>query len=446
MLPNLKDYNETVNYLYNLRSLGIKLGLSNTKKVMSLLGEPQNTFRSVHIAGTNGKGSTASAIASILTESGFRVGLYTSPHLLSFTERIKINNRQITEDKVLSLTSYIQDITAGTDLQLTFFEFATAIAFHYFASEKIDWAVVETGMGGRFDATNVILPDVSVITSIGLDHSEFLGSNLADIAFEKAGIIKPETPVVTSAQTPEAIRQISDVAKMRNSGLHIYDRDFKGALRSMDAKHITFDYAGDKEFRDLSLPLSGKHQLYNASLAIRVSEILCKKGVPIPDTSLRNGLLNVALEGRLERVSEKPAVILDGAHNPGASESLAASIKELFTDKRIILVIGIMSDKDIEGILKPLMRIAESVVLTKPKGDRAASPEKLYGIAINIQKSNEDCRASSIVKTNIVADALTHAKKECQKENIILVTGSFYTTGEAKEILSHAGVLSDLRE
>src|SRR4030066_338193 len=197
MLPNLKDYNETVNYLYNLRSLGIKFGLSNTKKVMGLLGEPQNSFRSVHIAGTNGKGSTAAAIASILTESGFRVGLYPSPHLLSFTERIKINNHQITEDKVLSLTSYIQDITAGTDLQLTFFEFATTIAFHYFASEKVDWVVVETGMGGRFDGTNVIFPDVSVITRIGLDHSEFLGSNLSDIAFEKAGIIKPEVPVVT---------------------------------------------------------------------------------------------------------------------------------------------------------------------------------------------------------------------------------------------------------
>ncbi|MBS1111891.1 MAG: bifunctional folylpolyglutamate synthase/dihydrofolate synthase [Nitrospirae bacterium] len=446
MLPNLKDYNETVNYLYNLRSLGIKLGLSNTKKVMGILGEPQNSFRSVHIAGTNGKGSTASTIASILTESGFRVGLYTSPHLLNFTERIKINNNQITEDKVLSLTSHIQDIIAGTDLQLTFFEFATAIAFYYFASEKVDWAVVETGMGGRLDATNVILPDVSVITSIGLDHSEFLGSSISAIAFEKAGIIKPETPVVTSAQRPEAIKQITDIAKMRNSELHIYDRDFKSALLSMDDKHITFDYAGDKEFRNLSLPLSGGHQLYNASLAIRVSEILCKKGVPILDTSLRNGLLNVALQGRLERVSENPVIIIDGAHNPGAADSLAGSIKKIFPDKKIIMVIGIMSDKDIEGILKPLMQIAEHVVLTKPKGERAASPEKLYETALKIQKSNEDGRSSSIVKTNCVADALTHAKKEWREENIILVTGSFYTTGEAKEILSHAGVLSDLRE
>lgn len=446
MLPNLKDYNQTINYLYNLRSLGIKLGLSNTKKMMGILGEPQNSFRSVHIAGTNGKGSTAAAIASILTESGFRVGLYTSPHLLSFTERIKVNNQQITEAKVLSLTSYIQDITAGTGLQLTFFEFATAIAFHYFASEKVDWAVVETGMGGRFDATNVILPDVSVITSIGLDHSEFLGPNLSEIAFEKAGIIKPKTPVVTSAQAPEAIKLISDIAEMRNSKLHIYDRDFKGVLLAMDDKHIAFDYAGDKEFRNLSLPLSGRHQLYNASLAVRVSEILCKKGVPIPDTSLRNGLLNVAIEGRLERVSENPVIILDGAHNPGAADSLAGSIKELFPDKKIIMVVGVMSDKDIEGILKPLMQIAESVVLTKPKGDRAASPEKLYNIALKIQKSNEDCVSSSIVKTNCTADALTHARKEWLEGNIILVTGSFYTTGEAKGILSHAGVLSDLRE
>ncbi|MBI5676115.1 MAG: bifunctional folylpolyglutamate synthase/dihydrofolate synthase [Nitrospirae bacterium] len=446
MIPNLRDYNETVNYLYNLRSLGIKLGLSNTKKVMGLLGEPQNLFRSVHIAGTNGKGSTASAIASILTESGFRVGLYTSPHLLSFTERIKINNHQITEDKVLSLTSHIQDITASTDLQLTFFEFATAIAFHYFASEKVDWAVVETGMGGRFDATNVILPDVSVITSISLDHSEFLGSSISDIAFEKAGIIKLATPVVTSAQTPEGMKQISDIAEIRNSELHIYDRDFKGTLLSMDDKHIAFDYIGDKEFRNLSLPLSGRHQLCNASMAVRTCEVLRREGVPISDTSLRNGLLNIALEGRLERVSENPVIILDGAHNPGAAVSLAGSIKELFTNKRVIMVIGVMSDKDIEGTLKPLMQIAETVVLTKPKGERAASPQKLYDTALKIQKRNEDCRASSIVKTDSVADALTHAKKEWREENIILVTGSFYTTGEAKEILSHTGVLSDLRE
>ena len=446
MLPNLKDYNETVNYLYGLRSLGIKLGLSNTQKVMSILGEPQNSFRSVHIAGTNGKGSTAAAIASILIESGFRAGLYTSPHLLSFTERIKINNRQITEDKVLSLTSYIQDITAGTDLQLTFFEFATAIAFYYFASEKVDWAVVETGMGGRFDATNVILPDVSVITSISLDHSEFLGSNLSEIAFEKAGIIKPETPVVTSAQAPEAIRQISDIAEMRNSELHVYDRDFKGALLSMDDQHITFDYTGDKEFRNLSLPLSGRHQIYNASIAVRACEILRREGVHIPDISLRNGLSKTAIEGRLERVSENPVIILDGAHNPGAADSLAVSIKELFPDKKIIMVIGIMKDKDIEGILKPLMQIAGYVVLTKPKGERAASPEKLYDIALKIQNRDKDCRPSSIVKTNSVADALALAGKEWREENIILVTGSFYTTGEAKKILSHAGVLSDLRE
>lgn len=446
MLPNLKDYNETVNYLYNLRSLGIKLGLSNTKKVMGLLGEPQNSFRSIHIAGTNGKGSTATTIASILTESGFKVGLYTSPHLLSFTERIKINNCQITEDKVLSITSYIQDIIAGTDLKLTFFEFATAIAFHYFASEKVDWAVIETGMGGRFDATNVILPDVSVITSIGFDHSEYLGSSISDIAFEKAGIIKPDTPVVTSAQTPKAIRQISDVAERRNSELHVYDRDFKGVLLSMDDKHITFDYIGEHEFRNLSLPLSGRHQLYNTSMAVRTCEILRREGVPIPDISLRNGLLKTAIDGRLERVSENPVIILDGAHNPGAADSLAGSIKELFQDKRIIMVIGVMSDKDIEGILKPLMQIAEYVVLTKPKGERAASPEKLFDIALKIQERNEDCRPSSIVKTNSVADALTYAKKAWQEENIILVTGSFYTTGEAKEILSHAGVLSDLRE
>jgi dihydrofolate synthase/folylpolyglutamate synthase len=446
MIPNLKDYNETVNYLYSLRSLGIRLGVANTEKVMSLLGEPHKSFRSIHIAGTNGKGSTASAIASILTASGFRVGLYTSPHLLSFTERIRINNQQITEDKVLNLTSHIKDITAGTDLRPTFFEFATSIAFCYFASKKVDWAVVETGMGGRFDATNVILPDVSVITNISFDHSEFLGSSISEIAFEKAGIIKPETPVVTSAQSPEAIEQISTIAKALNSELHIYGKDFKGVLISMDERHIDFDYIGENEFNKLSLPLSGRHQLYNASTAVRVSEVLRKKHIPISDTAIRNGLAKTYVEGRLERVSNKPYIILDGAHNPGAAGSLADSIEELFPDKRIILVIGIMSDKDIEGILRPLMNAADSIILTRPRGERSASAEKLHDIALEIQKLGSDCRTSVILKTESVSDALTLAKEEWREGDIILVTGSFYTTGEAKEILSHAGVLSDLRE
>ncbi len=446
MRSNLKNYDNTVNYLYSLQRHGIKLGLTNTKKLMSILGEPQKSFHSIHIAGTNGKGSTATTIASILTESGFKVGLYTSPHLVSFTERIRINNHPITESDVIGLASDIRKSITKTKIRPTFFEFVTAMAFYYFACKNIDWAVVETGMGGRFDATNVILPDISVITNISLDHGEFLGRSISDIAFEKAGIIKPGVPVVTASGSPEVIKQLSDIAGSSASEIHVYGKDFRGSLISMDDKHITFDFNGYRSYKNLLIPLSGKHQLYNASLAIRVCEILIREGVSISDISISSGLLNVNLEGRLEWVSQRPPIILDTAHNPEAANTLTDSIKDIFPDKRIILVIGIMNDKDIGGILKPLIQIAESIILTKPKGERAAPPEKLRENIINMQQAGISYSHASIAVTNTVADAISLAKAQWQKERIILVTGSFYTTGEVKELLGHTGVLSHLRE
>lgn len=446
MRSNLKNYNDTVSYLYSLQKYGIKLGLENIKKLMSILGEPHESFYSIHIAGTNGKGSTATIIASILKESGFKVGLYTSPHLVSFTERIRINNHPIAESDVIEFASDIRKYISRIEIKPTFFEFVTAMAFYYFACKNVEWVVVETGMGGRFDATNVILPDVSVITNISIDHCEFLGWSISDIAFEKAGIIKPKVPVVTASRLPEVIKQLSDIASNHESEIHIYDKDFKSLLLSMDDKNIIFDYSGYRSYKNLSMPLTGKHQLYNASLAIRTYEILRQKGVSISENSIYRGLSNVNLEGRLEWVSQTPPIILDGAHNPEAANTLTDSIKELFPDKKIILIIGIMKDKDIEGILKPLLQIAEIVILTKPKYERAALPERLKEHIINLKKAGINYNPFSIAITNTVAEAIDLAKTQWQKDSIILVTGSFYTAGEVKELLGYTGVLSQLRE
>jgi len=443
LMPINLNYNDTVNYLYDLQRHGIKLGLENSRRLLGILGEPQKSFHSIHIAGTNGKGSTATIIASILQESNLRVGLFTSPHLVSFTERIRVDNREIAEHEIVELTDEIrnamQNIPSG--LNPTFFEFVTAMAFYYFKQEKIDWAVIETGMGGRLDATNVLIPEVSIITNIGFDHKEFLGETISDIAFEKAGIIKPAVPVVTATTHPDALRVLEEISKNRGSELHIYGRDFESTLISMDEKHVTFNYvsANPSMSHTFSLPLLGKYQLYNVSLAIRACEILTKKGLYLSDKIINKGLLNLNLEGRLELSSQKPPIVIDGAHNPEAAQALADAIKEIFLNKKIILIIGIMKDKDIEGILKPMTQISDTVILTKPKGERAASPEKLKEGIKNSEKR--------IITTNTVAEAIELAKTLWKEGYLILVTGSFYTIGEAKEYLNHTtGVLSQLRE
>ncbi len=454
MFSNLKKYNETENYLYGLQKHGIKLGLENSRGLMGILGEPQKSFRSVHIAGTNGKGSTASIIASILKETGFKVGLYTSPHLISFTERIKVNNSPVLESDVIRLVSFIRKAITNADINPTFFEFVTAMALYYFAHKKVDWAVVEVGMGGRLDATNILLPDVSVITNISLEHREFLGESLSAIAAEKAGIIKPSVPVVTATTHHEALKVLEGTARDRKSEIYVIDRDFKGTLSSMNEGHIAFDYTGinplsknRKEYRNLALRTSGRHQVLNASVALRTCEVIESKGLIISDEAIKNGLLNSDFSGRLEWSSRTPPVLIDSAHNPEAAAALADTVKEIFFSKKIILIMGIMNDKDTEGILKPLIQICDVIILTKPKGERAASPEKLEeGIKSLEKKGSVNLRSTKILTTSTVAEAIELAKKICRKDQIVLVTGSFYTTGEAKEILGQTGVFANLRE
>jgi len=437
-----RDYHDTINYLYNLRRQGIKLGLSNTKALMSLLGNPHRFFNSIHIAGTNGKGSTASMITSILLRSGLRVGTYTSPHLVSFTERIRVNGQMINEDDVIRLTSTLNELIKDTDIRPTFFEFITAMAFYYFMENGVEWAVIETGMGGRFDATNVIEPEVSIITNVGLDHMDFLGKTISDITAEKAGIIKNRIPLITGVSHPDSIRIVSETAKRLRSEVHIYGRDFNGTLLSMDEKGIRFDYHGYKTLHNLSLPLAGRYQLHNASIAIRACEVLNKKEVFISDSSIIDGLKDTRIEGRFEIVSRDPFIIIDGAHNPEAMKRLCETITELFTTRQIIVIIGIMKDKDIRGILASISPVADTMILTKPKGERAATPDEL----------NECLRSIGGIDSKIplitpnVADALDTAKKIGKRDSIIIVTGSFYTTGEAKELLGHRAILSGLRE
>lgn len=446
MLTDPEIYSKTVNYLYDLQKHGIKLGLSNIERLTDILGKPQNSFRSVHIAGTNGKGSTTTMIASILRTSGWKVGMFTSPHLKSFTERIRVNGIPISESDVVSLTHKIRESFAGTDLNPTFFEVVTALAFYYFALNKVDWAVIETGMGGRFDATNIIHPELSIITNIDIDHAEYLGDSIAAISHEKAGIIKQGVPVITAARQPEAIKKLSETAASINSAIHIYGKDFTSSPVSAGLNRQLFDYKGYRTLENISLNLSGSYQTVNASLVLRAMELLNESGENIDDISTRNSLSEIDLEGRLEVVSEAPFIILDSAHNPEAAGRLSCSLKELFPGKKITMIIGIMKDKDITGILKPILEISDSIIFTRPEGERAASPEEINKHATRLIKNNSAIKHVSVTLTDTVGEALRTAKKMWLDDSIICVTGSFYTTGKVKELLGNKGILSGLRE
>jgi dihydrofolate synthase/folylpolyglutamate synthase len=454
----MKDnYNDSINYLYGLQKYGIKLGLEKTSRILSAAGSPQNNFKSVHIAGTNGKGSVSAMVASILMSNGFKVGLFTSPHLVSFTERITVNGVQITESEVVHLTEEIKSIIASLDVESpTFFEFVTAMAFLYFSRKNIDWGVIEVGMGGRLDCTNVIIPEASVITRISYDHKEFLGDTLTAIAGEKAGIIKNGIPVISSAQEKEAEDVIVKTASERSSHLYLYGRDFEGLLNKSDLNGIVFDYIDSSlqtPASGLYTPLAGEHQLINSCVAVKAASVLLQKTTNrtlhnADFEAIRKGLSATRWRGRLEIASKNPLIIIDGAHNPDAATKLSQFLKKEFSQYRIILVTGIMSDKDMPGILKPLMPICHEIIFTSPNYGRAASPQTLHDLAL---KEGFDSRTAPSVREALKM-ALEIGKSWGQGVEIkngkplILITGSFYTIGEAMEALGEKAVLGDLRE
>jgi dihydrofolate synthase/folylpolyglutamate synthase len=429
-----RSYQETIDYLYGLQKQGIKLALSNTLTLMRLLRDPHRKFRSVHVAGTNGKGSTAAFIASILRTAGYRTGLYTSPHLVSFTERIRINNAPITEAKVVALAQRVRDAYRGAaaadgsgSLVPTFFEVTTAIAFAYFAEEDIDIAVIETGMGGRFDSTNVITPLVSVITNIDLEHQEFLGTTLEQIAFEKAGIIKPFVPVVTGAVQPEAVTVIEREATVRSAPVYRLPQHFF-PKNIIPGNGRTFDYQGLADaYPALRIAMLGAYQVDNACLALAAIECLRNAGVALDEHALRHGLEQTQWEGRLERVANRPDIYLDGAHNPASAKKLAGTIREMKPAyQRVILIIGILEDKDYQGILSELLPLADHVVATKPRYSRAMAVPTL---AAAIRKLHALVDVAETVEA-----AIAKAGTTALPNDLVLITGSLYVVGDARAV------------
>jgi len=415
--------------MFRLGRFGIKLELETISDILGILGSPQDSFTTVHIAGTNGKGSIGTYIAEILARSGHNTGLYTSPHLVRFNERFAVNGTPVSDDEIVTAYMAVNEADRG-QRKATFFEIATAMAFYLFAGRGVEFAVIETGMGGRFDATNIIHPAVSIISNLSIEHTDYLGSTIRDLAVEKGGIIKENTPLVTGVTQPSGLSKLFETAREKNAPVHVFRKDFK--VRNNKTKN-TFSYFGlSRRFKDLKTGLKGSHQIENAALAIAGCEIVAKHpDLAYPDrlldpVNIQDGLKNAQWPGRLEYIMEDPLVIIDGAHNLKASAVLGSYLSEHFPGRKITLVLGMLDDKPYEKMLKNLLPAAGRVILTRADNDRSIDPQVL-----------EQCaRLYTDVPVTIephVGRAVEKAVNKAHTDEVVCIAGSLYVAGEARE-------------
>jgi dihydrofolate synthase/folylpolyglutamate synthase len=436
-LKKLMNYHESADYIFGHTNYEMvprvphaeaNYDLRRVYQLLEHIGNPHLKAKSLHITGTNGKGSTSAMLASVLTAAGYITGLYTSPHLHTMRERIAVNGRMIEEIEVAEIMTRIspkiEDINKEAAYgRLTVFELLTALGFAYFAEKTCEFQVLEVGMGGRFDATNVILPEVCLLTSISYDHTEVLGDTLTEIATEKCGIIKPGCTVISHPQTEEADKVIRSVCREKGTKLIRLGKDVTRRGLSYDFEHQELKVKGRLDDYYISIPLLGQYQLDNAAAAVAALEVLIERGFQVSKEALLEGLARVDFPGRMQIMSREPLVVVDGGHNPGASHSLKEALQRYFKPARSILVIGVSNDKDISGIARELAPVFEGVIATRADNPRSTMPEVLsaefnkYGIESQIAEN--------------VPMALAAAKATAGKEDLICVTGSLFIVGEA---------------
>ena len=419
----MQNMDNTLNYLYSLEKFGISLGLHKIARLLEPFDNPQDKIKVIHIAGTNGKGSTAAIIESILIEHGFKVGLYTSPHLVRFNERIRINKKEISDEDIIKYTEKLRPIEEKITLKdpVTFFDFTTAMAYLYFFDNQVDYAIMEVGLGGTLDSTNILKkPEIAIITNISKEHEQFLGDTISKIAKEKAGIIKENIKVVTGEEKIEALKVIKKISDEKKSKLFILDECCK-----IERFNGSFNYYGLKNnFKELKLNLFGEHQIKNASLAILSTEVI--DSFNINYKKLKKALLNVKWEGRFEIVSKNPFFIIDGAHNPAGAKILADNLKK-FNYEKLILIMSIMEDKDLEKIFSYLASLSDILVLTKAEIDRASNIDNLEKVAKKYCKK--------IFKFEKILDAVNFSLDKACKNDLICFTGSLYAVGDFKKLI-----------
>ncbi len=421
----MSDYSDTLAWLYGLEVERMDLKLERTTLALRLGDDPQRRFPSIHIAGTNGKGSTAAVLHAILSAAGYRVGLFTSPHLIDFCERIRVGTRWVTPQEVVDTVAVIKSCIEPADIRLTPFEMMTVLAFHIFAQARVDIAIVEVGLGGRLDATNVLTPLVSIITSIGLDHQQYLGPTLADIAREKGGIIKPAVPVVLGKLDRGSHDILSRMAQDQGSATLAYGQDFT-LEKKVSGQYC---YSGKQyQYEDLQLSLNGKFQARNAAGALASLEYL-QDSFPVTAAHIDAGLQLVHWPGRLDIVSTQPLVILDGAHNIQALQTLLAELPDLVSNQRPIFLFGVMRDKEWRSMVAALEQVAAEVVVTAVAQPRAEDP-------YTVQKAFSSNRSVRVVEG--AAEACRQLLHQAGPRDAIVVCGSLFLVGEVLPLFPEA--------
>ena len=422
------NYTETLAYLDSLGKFGINLGMERIEDLLKELNNPEQKVRTIHVTGTNGKGSVTSMITNILLVSGLKVGKFTSPHLVRYNERIEVDGKEISdEDLALVVTAVrraVESVMAkGTD-QPTQFEVLTAAAFLHFALQKLDYAVIEVGLGGLWDSTNVITPVVSVITNVSLDHTDRCGKTVEEIAMQKAGIIKDGVPVVTAAEG-EALGPIQAMALFKQAPLYIYGKAFTGQEVASSMEGQTFTLSAGDYHSNYEPKLPGAHQILNTAVAVVAAKLASKQDSRINELALHQGVALTKWPGRLERISQKPDVILDGAHNPAGAAVLRAALDKYYSGKKICFIFGMMGDKDISQVITTLFRKEDTIYTVRAdEGARAAEPEALAEQIGSQAQAMHD-----------LAAAYKTALAEVGEDGLVCVCGSLYLVGTFKKML-----------
>lgn len=416
------NFNEAMNYLDDLRNIGFILGLDNIKKLMEVMGRPDKKLKFIHVAGTNGKGSTSTYISSVLTKAGYKTGIYTSPSILRFNERFVIDHEEIDTDRIGEILGKIKSASEEHDIQITAFEAETALGVVYFAEEGCDFAVLEVGMGGRLDATNFIdSPLVAVITNIGMDHIDYLGDTIEKIAYEKAGIIKEGSKVVSYPQEEAVLGVLNATAERNNVEVKYLDKDFVEVTK-VDIYGQVFSFMNH---RDIEIRMIGDYQPYNASLALMAIDEIINWGYPISEEDLKEGMKTALIKGRFQLLTTDPIVIVDGAHNVQGVESLVNSLKDIYGDKKHIFVFGTLRDKDYIKSIEMTIPISKIYYTTRPDSDRALSSLDL--------KNEIILQGGEAVAMGSTKAALTAAISSASPEDSVVCFGSLYQVGEVLE-------------
>ena len=430
----ITTYSQALDYIYsfvdysltrNLRYSPEKFNLSRMEDFLGLIGNPHQDYKVIHVAGTKGKGSTCAMITSILTKNGLKVGFYSSPHMIDFTERIRIGDVQISHQQIVNYIN-MMDTAIRKVPELTTFEIITGLALKYFADSHVDFAVVEVGMGGRFDATNVIHPEVTAITSISFDHTKVLGKTLKKIAFEKAGIIKNGIPVIVTKQKTSALEIIKKIAKERNSRLVYVPNTYqaKSVMCSLNGQGFTI-FKNGKKILEASIPLLGDHQLDNALTAFGCIEELKDQGIAINEAAISSGFCEIKWPGRFEIINKNPLIIIDCAHNVDSVKKLRDTVLKYLEGKQIILIFGVSEDKDAAKMLKILQPLVKTMIITKSQHPRAMELNKIQDIAemLTIPWIRKEDIKNAIGEALVISEEIT----------AILATGSIFIAGAIKE-------------